>query len=164
MLRTSSAMNENRLMTFSGVPSNLARNASSWVQMPTGQVLEWHCRTMMQPIATSDAVPMPNSSAPSMAAITTSRPVLRPPSVRSLTVLRSRFSVSTWCASARPSSQGRPTYFTDVCGAAPVPPACPEIRIVSAWALATPAAIVPMPERATSFTHTVATGLICLRS
>ena len=73
-------------MTFSGEPSNFCRSASSCVQTPTGQVLEWHCRTMMQPIATSEAVPMPNSSAPSMAAITTSRPVLMPPSVRSFTL------------------------------------------------------------------------------
>ena len=81
--------------TFSGVPSNLARSFSSWVHTPTGQVLLWHWRTMMHPIATSDAVPMPKSSAPSMAAITTSRPVLMPPSVRSRTVWRSRLSIST---------------------------------------------------------------------
>ena len=95
MPRTSSAMKENRLITFSGEPSNFARSVSSCVQTPTGQVLEWHCRTMMQPIATRLAVPMPNSSAPSIAAITTSRPVLMPPSVRSRTRWRSRFSIST---------------------------------------------------------------------
>ena len=39
-------------MTFSGVPSNFSRSASSCVQTPTGQVLEWHWRTMMQPMAT----------------------------------------------------------------------------------------------------------------
>ena len=78
MSRTSSAMNENRLITFSGVPSNFSRSFSSCEQTPTGQVLEWHCRTMMQPMATRLAVPMPNSSAPSIAAITTSRPVLMP--------------------------------------------------------------------------------------
>ncbi len=39
-------------MTFSGLPVNLARSRSSWVQTPTGQVFEWHWRTMMQPIAT----------------------------------------------------------------------------------------------------------------
>ena len=95
MSRTSSAMKENRLITFSGVPSNFARSVSSCVQTPTGQVLEWHWRTMMQPMATRLAVPMPNSSAPSMAAITTSRPVLMPPSVRSFTRWRRRFSIST---------------------------------------------------------------------
>ena len=95
MSRTSSAMKLNRLMTFSGVPSNLARSASSCVQTPTGQVLLWHWRTMMQPMATRHAVPMPNSSAPSMAAITTSRPVLMPPSVRSFTRWRRRLSIST---------------------------------------------------------------------
>jgi len=95
MPRTSSAMKLNRFITFSGVPSNFLRSASSCVQTPTGHVLLWHCRTMMQPIATRDAVPMPNSSAPSMAAITTSRPVLMPPSVRSRTRWRNRFSIST---------------------------------------------------------------------
>ena len=129
------------------MPSNLARSFGSWVQTPTGQVLEWHCRTMMQPIAISEAVPMPYSSAPSMAAITTSRPVLMPPSVRSSTFSRSRFRVSTWCVSDRPISHGMPAYLIEVCGLAPVPPLWPDTRITSALALATPAAIVPMPER-----------------
>ena len=46
-------------------------------------------------MAISEAVPTPNSSAPIMAAITISRPVLRPPSVRSTTRWRRRFNVST---------------------------------------------------------------------
>ena len=96
-------------------------------------------------MATSDSVPMPYSSAPSMAAITTSRPVLMPPSVRSTTRWRSRFRVSTWLTSERPISQGVPAYLIEVCGLAPVPPKWPETRITSALALATPAAIVPMP-------------------
>ena len=72
--------------------------------------------------------------------------------------------MSTWCASLSPISQGAPTYFTLVCGAAPVPPEWPLIRMASALAFATPATMVPMPERATSFTQTYASGLICLRS
>ena len=44
---------------------------------PTGQVFEWHWRTMMQPIATSDSVPIPNSSAPRIAAITTTAPWIK---------------------------------------------------------------------------------------
>ena len=51
-----------------------------------------------------------------------------------------------------------------VCGLAPVPPECPEIKIISALALATPAAIVPIPEDATNFTPTLAVGLICFKS
>ena len=47
-------MKLNRLTTFSGEPVNFARSASFCVHTPTGQVLEWHWRTMMQPIATSD--------------------------------------------------------------------------------------------------------------
>ncbi len=93
--RTSSATKLKRLTTFSGEPPNLARSLGSWVQTPTGQVLEWHCRTMMQPMAISEAVPMPYSSAPSRAAIITSRPVLMPPSVRSITFSRRRLRVST---------------------------------------------------------------------
>ena len=38
--RTSSAIKLKRLTTFSGVPVNLRRNASSCTQTPTGQVLE----------------------------------------------------------------------------------------------------------------------------
>ena len=75
-------MKVNRLITFSGLPVNFLRRFSSWVQTPTGQVLEWHWRTMMQPRAIRLAVPMPNSSAPNIAAMTTSRPVRMPPSVR----------------------------------------------------------------------------------
>ena len=57
-----------------------------------------------------------------------------------------------------------PTYFTLVCGDAPVPPLCPEIKIISAFAFATHAAIVPIPEDATSFTPTRALGFICFKS
>ena len=89
---------------------------------PTGQVLRWHLRIMMQPSVTSGAVAKPNSSAPSIAAITTSRPVLRPPSVCSTTRLRRSFSTSVWCVSAMPSSHGRPACLMLVSGEAPVPP------------------------------------------
>ena len=51
-----------------------------------------------------------------------------------------------------------------VCGLAPVPPECPEIKIISAFALATPAAIVPIPVDATNLTPTLAPGLICFKS
>jgi hypothetical protein len=157
-------MKLNRFTTFSGEPENFARNASFCVHTPTGQVLEWHCRTMMQPIATSEAVPTPNSSAPIIAAITTSRPVRMPPSVRRVTRWRRLLRVRIWLVSVRPISHGTPAYLIEVWGDAPVPPLWPEIRITSALALATPAAMVPMPVAATSFTQTRASGLICLRS
>ena len=134
------------------------------MQTPTGQVFDWHWRTMMQPMAISAAVPMPYSSAPIMAAMAMSRPVRRPPSVRSVTRSRRSFSASTWCASVSPISQGRPAYLMDVCGLAPVPPLCPAIRMTSALAFATPAAIVPTPVELTSLTQTLASGLICFRS
>jgi hypothetical protein len=52
----------------------------------------------------------------------------------------------------------------DVAGEAPVPPLWPLMRITSALAFATPAAMVPTPEDDTSFTVTLARGLICFRS
>src|ERR1700740_1355691 len=67
-------------MTCSGGPVKRLRNTGSWVAMPTGQVLRWHLRIMMQPAAINGAVEKPNSSAPSNAPITTSRPVRMPPS------------------------------------------------------------------------------------
>jgi hypothetical protein len=87
-------------------PVNLARSTGSCVAMPTGQVFRWHLRIMMQPMVTSGAVAKPNSSAPSSAAITTSRPVCSLPSVCTRMRPRRSFSTSTCCVSARPSSQG----------------------------------------------------------
>ena len=59
-------------------------------------------------------------------------------------------------ASAIPNSQGRPACFREVKGEAPVPPSYPEIKITSALAFATPAAIVPTPTSETSFTFILA--------
>ena len=101
---------------------------------------------MMQPITTSGAVAKPNSSAPSSAAMTTSRPVFSWPSVCTTTRSRSRLSSSVCWVSARPSSHGAPACLSEVSGEAPVPPSCPEIRMTSACALATPAATVPTPD------------------
>ena len=161
---TSSEINLNKFTTLSGVPINFFLNSSSCVQTPTGHVFEWHCLTIMQPIATNAVVATPNSSAPIIAAMTTSLPVLIPPSVLNVTWCLKLFKVKTWFASVNPISHGIPTYLTLVCGVAPVPPLWPDISIISAFALATPAAIVPIPEDATSFTPTLAFGLICFRS
>ena len=158
------AINENKLTILSGVPVNLSLNFSSWVHTPTGQVFEWHCLTIIQPIATNAVVATPYSSAPIIAAITTSLPVLIPPSVLKVTLCLKLFNVRTWLASVRPISHGIPTYLTLVWGVAPVPPLWPEIKMISAFALATPAAIVPMPEEATNFTPTLALGFICFKS
>ena len=57
-----------------------------------------------------------------------------------------------------------PAYLMLVCGLAPVPPEWPEIKITSAFAFATPAAIVPIPVEATNLTPTLAFGLICFKS
>ena len=94
-------------------PPNFFRNTGSCVAMPTGQVLRWHLRIMMQPMAIRGVVEKPNSSAPSNAAITTSRPVCNLPSVWTRMRLRRSFITSTCCVSARPSSHGMPACLID---------------------------------------------------
>ena len=131
MSRTSSAMKVNRLMTFSGRAGRTSsRSFSSCVQTPTGQVLEWHCRTMMQPIATrlrrADAELLgaqhrgDDDVAPGLDA-------------------RRRCAASRGGAAVErqhlvglatgPSPTAVPAYLIEVCGEAPVPPTWPEIRI-----------------------------------
>ena len=161
---TSEAINVNKFTILSGDPLNFSLSFSSWVHTPTGQVFEWHCLTIIQPIATKAVVATPYSSAPIMAAITTSLPVLIPPSVLNVTLCLRLLRVRTWLASVSPISQGMPTYLTLVWGVAPVPPLWPEINIISAFAFATPAAIVPTPEDATNLTPILAFGLICFKS
>ena len=119
---------------------------------------------MMQPTATSGAVAKPNSSAPNNAAMATSRPVFSCPSVSTTMRERRLLMTSVWCVSARPSSHGRPACISEVSGDAPVPPSAPEISTTSACALATPAAIVPTPTSATSFTLMRASRFAFLRS
>ena len=80
--------------------------------------------------------------------------------MRSLSPLRSKVC---W-VSASPSSHGAPACLSEVSGAAPVPPSWPEMSTTSAWALATPAATVPTPTSATSFTWMRARGLAFFRS
>ena len=125
--RTSSAMKKKKLITCSGWPVNFLRSTGSCVAMPTGQVFRWHLRIMMQPAAISGAVEKPNSSAPSSAPITTSRPVRSPPSTCTAMRPRRPFSTSVCCVSARPISHGEPACVSDVSGDAPVPPSKPEI-------------------------------------
>ena len=57
-----------------------------------------------------------------------------------------------------------PACLSEVSGLAPVPPSWPEISTTSACALATPAATVPTPTSATSFTCIRAGGLAFFRS
>ena len=102
------AMKRKKFSTNSGLPVNFARSFGSCVAMPTGQVLRWQTRIMMQPMTTSGAVAKPNSSAPRSAAMTTSRPVFSWPSVCTMMRSRSLFITSTCCVSASPSSHGTP--------------------------------------------------------
>ncbi len=162
--RTSSAMKRKKFSTNSARPANLARSFGSWVATPTGQVLRWQTRIMMQPITTSGAVEKPNSSAPMRAPITTSRPVFSCPSTCTMIRSRSLFITRTCWVSASPSSHGVPPCLMEVSGAAPVPPSWPEISTTSECALATPAATVPTPTSETSLTLMRARGLPFFRS
>ena len=49
--RTSSATKKKKLITCSGWPTKRLRSSGSCVATPTGQVLRWHLRIMMQPAA-----------------------------------------------------------------------------------------------------------------
>ena len=157
-------MKRMKFTTWSGFPANFARSCGSCVATPTEQVLRWQTRSITQPSTTSGAVAKPNSSAPRSAATTTSRPVFSWPSVSTAMRLRRLLRRSTWCVSARPSSQGTPACLMLPSGEAPVPPSWPLIRTTSAWALATPAAIVPTPTSATSLTLMRACSFAFLRS
>ncbi len=157
-------MNSKKFTTYSALPLNALAQHRVLRRDAHGQVSRWQTRIMMQPLTTSGAVAKPYSSAPSSAAITTSRPVLSWPSA--CTTIRSRSPLSSrvcW-VSARPSSHGPPACLSEVSGEAPVPPSWPDTRTTSAWALETPAATVPMPTSETSLTWTRAAGLAFLRS
>ena len=125
--RTSSATKKKKLTTCSGLPANFARRTGSCVAIPTGHVFRWQARIITQPDATSGAVAKPISSAPSSAAMTTSRPVLICPSVCTQMRERSALRTSVCCVSARPISHGTPACRMDETGDAPVPPSWPEM-------------------------------------
>ena len=113
---------EERLRRTPACRVNRLRSSGFWVATPTGQVSRWQTRIMMQPDTTSGAVAKPNSSAPSSAAMMTSRPVFIWPSTWTVMRSRSPLSSSVCWVSARPSSHGAPACFSEVSGAAPVPP------------------------------------------
>jgi hypothetical protein len=114
-------MKRMKLTTCSGLPVNLARSFGSCVATPTGQVLRWQTRIMMQPVATSGAVAKPNSSAPSSAAMTTSRPVLSWPSVS--TAMRAQVVEHEGLVGLGEAEfPGQAGVLIEVCGEAPVPP------------------------------------------
>ena len=107
---------------------------------------------------------MPNSSAPRRQAIAMSRPVLIWPSVCTTIRPRRLFWTSTCCVSAMPSSHGNPACLIDDSGDAPVPPVSPLMSTTSPCAFDTPAAMVPTPTSATSFTWMRARGLAFFKS
>ena len=162
--RTCWARNVKKLTTYSARPMKRERRRSSCVATPTGHVLVLHLRIITQPNTIRGSVPNENSSAPSIAMMTTSLAVFSCPSVCRRTWLRRAFLTRVCCVSARPISGLMPAKRMLLAGLAPVPPSAPLMTMRSAFAFATPAAIVPTPLSATSFTLTAAVGLIFFRS
>ena len=150
--RTSWAMKRKKFSTNSGCPVNFRRSSGSCVAMPTGQVFRWHTRIMMQPMTTSGAVANPYSSAPRsarnhhvsaglhLAVDLHDDPI--PQLVEHEHLLRLGQAELPRDAGVLEARERR----------GPVPPSWPEMSTTSACALATPAATVPTPPSATSFT------------
>jgi hypothetical protein len=137
-------MKVKRLTTFSGVPVNLARRRSSCTQTPTGQVLEWHWRTMMQPMATArradaELLGAQHGGDHDVAA------GLEAAVGAQLHAVAQAIQGQHLIGFGKPHFPRHAGELDEVCGEAPVPPTWPETRITSALALATPAAMVPMP-------------------
>ena len=120
--RSSSATKRMKFSTYSGLPEKRFLSSGFWVATPIGQVSRLHTRIITQPRQTSGAVAKPNSSAPRMQAMATSRPLISLPSVSMRTRVRRPLRISVWWVSATPSSHGRPASWMEVLGAAPVPP------------------------------------------
>ena len=120
--RTSSAKKVKKFTMCSGSPVKCLRNSGSCVATPTGHVFKWHFRIIIQPSEINAAVAKPNSSAPSKAPTTTSRPVRKPPSTCTEIRPRNSFITKVCCVSAKPISHGPPAFNKDVIGLAPVPP------------------------------------------
>ncbi len=89
------------------------RSTLCCVATPVAQLLRWQMRRYLQPSATIGAVPKPKLSAPRIAALITSSPVFRPPSVCRRTLWRRSLMRSVWCVSASPSSHGVPAYLIE---------------------------------------------------
>ncbi len=121
--RTSCAMYSKKVSTNSGFPEKRDRSSGFCVAMPTGQVSRW-TDTHHDAAAdtTSGAVAKPNSSAPSSAATTTSRPVFSCPST--WTTMRSPQAVEhrVCCPRRDRAPTGLPACLSEVSGDAPVPP------------------------------------------
>ena len=119
---SSSATNIIKFTMYSLLPLKRFLSSGFCVATPNGQVSRLHTRIIAQPKVTSGAVAKPYSSAPKIAAIATSRPVISLPSVSITTLFLSPFIISVRCASASPNSHGSPALYMELLGAAPVPP------------------------------------------
>ena len=142
-----------------GLAGECLRSTGSCVATPTGQVLRWHLRIMMQPAAINGAVAKPNSSAPSSAPTTTSRPVLRPPSTCTAMRPRRPFQHQGLLRLGEADLPGRAGMVQrrQRAGAGAALKAG-DRDMIGARLADTPAATVPTPTSDTSFTDTARSG------
>jgi hypothetical protein len=115
-------------------------------------VFRWQTRIITQPDTTSGAVAKPNSSAPSSAAIDDVAAGLHLAVDLHDDAVAQAVQHQHLLRLGQAELPRHAACLMLVSGDAPVPPSWPEISTTSACALATPAAIVPTPTSATSFT------------
>ncbi len=99
------------VLRFAGV---LRAQPGSCVAMPTGHVLRWQARIMMQPVAISAAVAKPISSGAEQRGTTMSRPVLSWPSVCTQMRRAQVVPPQRLVRLCEPDSQGMPACIIDV--------------------------------------------------
>ena len=155
--RASSATKKKKLTTCSGVPAKRSRSTGSWVAIPTGHVFRWQARIITQPVAIerrgreAHLVGAEQRGDHDVAAGLQLAVGLHP-DPRAQVVHHERLLRLGEADLPRDRRRSAPS----VSGEAPVPPSWPEISTWSALHFATPAATVPTPISATSFTDTCA--------
>ena len=101
------------------------------VATPVGQWLVWHFIAWMQP--TANIIPRAErvKSAPWMIRVTMSNPLVILPDAPILMCSRRPVPTRQFCTIIRPCVSGIPTWSTNSCGAAPVPPSAPSTMMKS---------------------------------
>ena len=103
-------------MIYSGLPRKCLRSSGFWVQMPMGQVSRLQTRIMTQPMVISREVPKPNSSAPSIQLMATSRPESSLESLSMRTRVRRPFRIKGLVGLGDAKLPGQTGIFDGVAG------------------------------------------------
>ena len=147
----------------SGDAANLARSSGRCVAIPTGHVSRWHDRTIRQPCASSSTVRRTNLVGAEQRGDDHVASCLEAAvDAKAQLVAQPLLDERSPCLH-EPELHGAPAFLIDESGLALVPPSAPAMW-TSASALTMPAATIPTPASATSFTETAASGFTCRRS